>query len=449
MSDDLRRLWGPDFLWGCATAALQIEGASQLRESTWWDDFCRDHPERIFGGATPEPACDHYQRYQEDLDWAQQLGHNAYRFSISWPRGKAGLDFYDRLVDGCLARGIQPLATLYHWDLPSRLESWENPAAAEELADFAQICAQRLGDRISHWMTLNEPGWSLMNGYVTGLHPPQVQDLGRAFSAAHQQMRAHHLCLAALRQNGAKGKMGLALNLSPVTPLTRSAKDLRAARWAEDYLNQWFLQAALLGRYPERAARLLERTRTFSALSLPPAQSCDFLGVNYYYPKWARHSRGPDGFALNTSGDGQASCHFCLQGKLEFASPPGRAKTEWDWDIDAPGLERLLLQLSHQFPGLPLLVTENGLGRREAWGDFHDPERIEFVAAHLQAIARARTQSADVRGYLMWSLMDNFSWLNGYTKRYGLLAIHPETLQRHPKSSAHWLRQIIVQEREL
>jgi beta-glucosidase/6-phospho-beta-glucosidase/beta-galactosidase len=195
-----------DFFWGGATAALQIEGSTRAdgREPSIWDDFCRDHPERIHGRATPEPGCDHYRRWQEDLEWISKLGHNAYRFSISWPRGLRGLDFYDRLVDGLCARGVAPMATLYHWDLPSRLGSWENPRVPEEFADFVSQCADRLGDRVSHWMTLNEPAWSIMNGFVTGLHPPCLQDLGRAFAAGHQLMRAHHLALARLRAAGVR-----------------------------------------------------------------------------------------------------------------------------------------------------------------------------------------------------------------------------------------------------
>lgn len=436
----------PDFLWGTATAALQIEGASREdgREPSWWDDFCRDHPQRIHQRATPERACDHYHRYREDLDWIQKLGHNAYRFSISWPRGKAGLDFYDRLVDGLCQRGIAPLATLYHWDLPSRLGSWEDPRVVEAFLEFVEACARRLGDRVSHWMTFNEPAWSLMNGYVTGLHPPGLQDLQRGFQAAHHHLQAHHRALGVLRGQGVGGKLGIALNLSPVRCAGSTAHDRRAAGWADDYLNGWFLEAVVKGRYPDRARRLLERTLGFGEV-LQDTQPLDFLGVNYYYPKWVAHCLEPTRFHLNTSGDPGEKCHFSLQGRLRFCPPPTQEarRTDWDWEIDPAGLTDLLLGLARDYPGLPLMVTENGMGRREDWGDFEDLPRIEFLSQHIQAVEKAIQSGAPVQGYLVWSLMDNFSWLNGYHKRYGLLAVHPETLERHPRASAHWLRQFI------
>lgn len=427
-----------DFFWGCATAALQIEGSTRAdgREPSIWDDFCRDHPDRIHGRATPEPACDHYRRWREDLDWIARLGHNAYRFSLSWPRGAKGLDFYDRLVDGLCARGIAPMATLYHWDLPSRLGSWENRAVPEAFAEFVELAARRLGDRVSHWMTLNEPAWSIMNGYVTGLHPPCLQDLSRAFQAGHQLMRAHHLALERLRATGVNGQLGIALNLSPVRCAGNSAKDRRAARWADDYLNRWFLEAVVHGRYPVDAAR---RLRFEEQIENP--QPVDFLGVNYYYPKWVGHCEQATRFHLNTSGQSQEKCQFSLQGRMQFVDSPRAQKTEWDWEIDPQGLEDLLLDLHASYPGLPLMVTENGIGLREDWGSQEDPQRIAFVEAHLQAIARAVGRGAPVRGYLMWALMDNFSWLNGYQKRYGLLAVHPETLERRPKASAAWFRE--------
>jgi 6-phospho-beta-glucosidase len=439
----------PEFLWGCATSALQIEGSLEAdgRARSIWDDFCRDYPERIHGGASPEPACDHYRRWEEDLDWIARLGHNAYRFSIAWPRvqSPAGLDFYDRLVDGLCRRGIQPLATLYHWDLPSALGSWDEAATVEAFADYAQLCAARLGDRVSHWMTLNEPAWSLMNGYVTGLHPPAVHDLRRAFQAAHHQILAHHRAVEVLR-SGVRGQIGIALNLSPVRCAGATAKDRRAARWADGFLNRWFLGSVIEGAYPSELAGLLRRTLGWEAEIAEP-QPLDFLGVNYYYPKWVKGSDRPTSFALNTSGNAADRCHFSLENRMMFVSPPGSQKTEWDWEIDPQGLLELLVELHRRHPGLPLIVTENGIGLREEWADrFDDRERMEFVGAHLRAVQQALRENVPVRGYLMWSLMDNFSWLNGYQKRYGLLAVHPETLERRPKASAEWFRRVFQNE---
>ncbi|MBT9582235.1 family 1 glycosylhydrolase [bacterium] len=440
------------FLWGCATAALQIEGSTQCdgRVDSIWDVFCRQNPDRIHAQATPERACDHYQRWSEDLDWIAKLGHNAYRFSIAWPRMPGGIDFYDRLIDGLCARGIQPMATLYHWDLPHPLGNWENPATLDAFLQYTQLCADRLGDRVSHWMTLNEPAWSVMNGYVTGLHPPAVHDLKRAFTAAHGQLQAHHLALAELRRQRVVGKLGIALNLSPVKCAGDTRRDRRAARWADDYLNRWFLEGVVHGAYPERAWRLLQHTLDFDKQLTHP-QPLDFLGVNYYYPKWVAHSQLPTRFHLNTSGNAHDKCQFSLQGRLRFCDPPQTRKTEWDWEIDPEGLENLLVQLHHSYPGLPLVVTENGIGLGESWSDqsLQDSQRIEFVAAHLRAIQKAIAAGAPVQGYLMWSLMDNFSWLNGYHKRYGLLAIHPETLERRPKASAEWFRQVFCDQLSL
>lgn len=440
------------FLFGCATAALQIEGATTLdgRGCSIWEDFCRDHPNRIQDHASPEPGCDHYRRWEEDLAWIEQLGHNAYRFSLSWPRIQprrgqlqvGGLDFYDRLVDGLLERNIRPLVTLYHWDLPNYWGTWENPDLIEGFADYAEVCARRLGDRVHSWMTLNEPAWSLMNGYVTGLHPPALHDLGRGFEAAHIQLQAHHAACARLRQQ-TRGRVGVALNLSPVRCAGSGAKDRRAARWADDFLNQWFLHSCLKGSYPERPRRLLERTLGFAHRIQEP-QPLDFLGVNYYYPKWVAAGLQETSFLLNTSGKPEEKCQFSLAGRLRFCHPPGTKTTDWDWEIDPQGLEDLLVDLHEKFPELTLIVTENGLGRREEWGDgeLDDRERIDFLAEHLRAVQRARRRGAPVEGYLMWSLMDNFSWLNGYRKRYGLLAVHPETLQRRPKASARWFKEV-------
>lgn len=361
----------------------------------------------------------------------------------------AGLDFYDRLVDGLCQRGIAPMATLYHWDLPSRLGSWDNPAVVDEFAKFAAGCAQRLGDRVSHWMTLNEPAWSVMNGYVTALHPPAVHDLKRAFRAAHHLLLAHHAGLAELRRHRVRGQLGIALNLSPVKCAGPTAKDRRASRWAQTFLNDWFLQGAIQGRYPEQPRRLLEKTLGFDE-RLNSEQALDFLGVNYYYPKWVAHSDQPTRFHLNTSGRAADKCHFSLQGRLRFCDPAHKRKTDWDWEIDPEGLEGLLKHLHADYPGLPLMVTENGIGLREEWNDpAPDQARIDFVGAHLRAVRRALQAGVPVRGYLMWSLLDNFSWLNGYTKRYGLLAVHPQTLERRPKASAAWYRAIFCNEVEL
>ncbi len=445
----------PDnFLWGAATSALQIEGAasSDGRGCSVWDDFCRRHPERIFQRATPEVACDHYHRFQEDVDLIADMGHNSYRFSISWPRllpegrgrlNSAGLDFYDRLLDALKAKNITTVTTLYHWDLPLALGSWEDLATVEAFVEYARLCFERFGDRVDYWCTLNEPGWSILNGYVTALHPPARQNLKAAVLVSHHMMIAHRqVC------REASGQVGIALNLSPVYSATARADDLAAARRADGVLNRWFVEAAVQGRYPEDVVELYDRLGYLpEGYDRLPEARLDFLGVNYYYPHYAVDApMGPgavgsgNDFHLNTSGDKAEACRFTLSGCFTFVANPRGRYTDWAWEIDPETLERLLLELSQSYPGLPLLVTENGIGLPDSAGDgrLDDHERIEFVAAHLKAVGRAMERGADVRGYFMWSLMDNFSWVNGYKKRYGFLHIDPQTLRRTPRASARW-----------
>ena len=445
----------PGFLWGSATAALQIEGAAAIdgRGPSIWDVFCRDFPERIHERATPEVACDHYHRYAEDVGWMARFGHNAYRFSISWPRllpqgrgevNAAGIDFYDRLLDALLEKGISPIATLYHWDLPTALGSWESPDTVAAFVDYAALCLKKFGDRVSHWCTLNEPGWSTLNGYVTGLHPPARHDLKAAVLVSHHLMLAHR---TVCRDLGASGrKLGIALNMSPVHPASERPADIAAARRADGVLNRWFLEAAVLGRYPADVVELYERLGYLPAGydALPNGQ-VDFLGVNYYYPHYAVDAPKQSDFHLNNSGDKKDRCRFALADCFALVSNPQGRFTDWNWEIDPEELERLLLSLSESFPDLPLIVTENGIGLPDELvdGQVDDQARIEFVEAHLRAIANAIKAGAKVQGYLMWSLMDNFSWVNGYKKRYGFLHIDRETLKRTPKKSAAWFAEVI------
>jgi 6-phospho-beta-glucosidase len=444
----------PDrFLWGSATAALQIEGAASSygRGPSIWDAFCRDFPERIYQQATPEVACDHYHRYREDVEQIAKLGHNAYRFSISWPRllpeGKGrineeGVNFYHRLLDALKAHGITTVATLYHWDLPLALGSWESAETVEAFADFARLCFARFGDRVDHWCTLNEPGWSTLNGYITALHPPARHDPKAAVLVSHHLMMAHR---NACRDYQGKGQVGIALNLSPTIAASPKAEDVRAAIRADGVLNRWFLEAAVHGRYPEEVLSLYEALgylpRGYDCL--PPAK-LDFLGANYYYPNYVVDAPPANDFHLNNSGDKGEACRFSLAGCFAFVTNPNGQFTDWHWEIDPDALERLLLDLSRRFPGLPILVTENGIGLPDVLqnGEVDDRARIDFVDAHLRAIGRAIQAGADVRGYFMWSLMDNFSWVNGYKKRYGFLHVDRKTLERTAKKSAAWFASV-------
>lgn len=443
----------PDFLWGSATAALQVEGAASLdgREDSVWDEFCRQHPDKIHQAATPELACDHYRRYAEDVDWMRQLGHNTYRFSLAWPRiipqgagamNPAGLDFYDRLLDKLLEAKIEPNVTLYHWDLPLTLAQrggWENPETVDAFVHYAQVCFDRFGDRVQLWSTINEPAWTVLNGYITGLHPPCKNDRKAAILAAHHLLCAHGQ-VASLRP------CGIALNLSPVTPATDSEADKAAAERADQILNQWFIQAVLEGTYPSNLLQL------YGELGLAPESPLQlvkvkpsFLGVNYYYPHHARAEALKDDFFINNHGDTQEACKFALEGCFEMVKNPKGRYTDWAWEIDPDTLRTLLLQIHNRVPEMDVYITENGIGLREEVkdGEVDDQARIDFLKEHLTAIHQAMQEGVKVKGYYMWALMDNFSWINGYKKRYGFLHIDRDTLERTPKKSAFWYRDMI------
>lgn len=442
-----------NFLWGSATAALQIEGASLAdgRKPSVWDEFCAQNPERVYQGATPEQACDHYDRYREDVEWMKKLGHTGYRFSLSWPRivpdgrggsNSKGLAFYDRLLDELLKAGIEPNVTLYHWDLPLALHSdggWENPETVEAFERYAAVCFEKFGDRVRLWSTINEPAWTVLNGYITGLHPPCKTDRKAALLAAHHLLCAHTR-VASLRP------CGIALNLSPVYPASKSAEDVEAAALADQVLNGWFLEAVLRGSYPEPLLKTYQEMGIApeSPLSLRQAPP-GFLGVNYYYPHHARAEAGRDAFHINNTGNPDDNCKFSLAGCFEMVRNPRGRYTDWAWEIDPETLTRLLLDISDKAPDVPLYVTENGIGLPDTLdenGQVQDQARIEFVTEHLLAVHRAIREGADVRGYYMWSLMDNFSWINGYKKRYGFLYIDRQTMQRIPKKSAFWFREV-------
>lgn len=450
------------FVWGSATSALQIEGATagDGRGPSVWDDFCRSHPEKIYGGASPEPACGHYQRWREDVALIRELGHNGYRLSISWPRlfpgggarlNEPGAAFYDRLFDALLAAGVEPNVTLYHWDLPSELGAkggWENPDTALRFADYAAACFRRYGDRVRLWSTINEPAWTVLNGYITGLHPPcRSRDYAGALRAAQGLLRGHALAAAAGKRERPGAQTGIVLNMSRVHPATPAEADAAAASLADGMINRWFSDAAIKGRFPSDIrdyyageGLLPEGLEDTEALlrAAPP----DFVGVNYYYPHYASADAADTNFHLNTSGRAEEDCQFSIKGLFRFVKNPKGRFTRWGWEIDPDGLYDLILRVHRDSPGLPIYVTENGLGRVEEPedGTVDDSERIDFVRAHLAAVHRAIAAGADVRGYYMWSLMDNFSWLNGYKKRYGFLYVDRATLDRHKKKSALWFK---------
>ncbi len=455
----------PDgFTWGTATAALQVEGATREggRGDSQWDAFCREHPDRVWERATPEVACDHYHRWEQDVALMRDFGHTGYRLSIAWPRivpngtgpaNQDGIAFYRRLFDALRHAGVEPNVTLYHWDLPQPLAAaggWENPATLDAFERYARTCFEAFGDQVRLWATLNEPSWSTLNGYVTALHPPLRHDYRAAVRVAYNMMLAHARVGRLYRAMGGTGQVGIAQNMCPVYPATDSARDAEAARVADAVYNRWFIEPLLLGTFPTEAVDLYRRHGLLPDmpsrdLALFEGGSLDWVGVNYYFPHYASADATETRFGLNTSGNKEEDCHFSIKGLFKFVRNPKGRYTDWAWEIYPQGLYDLLARMHAYRPGLPIYVTENGIGAREvldADGSVDDAYRIAFVREHLQVAHRAIAEGMDVRGYYMWSLMDNFSWVNGYKKRYGLFFIDRQTLARHPKRSAHWYRDL-------
>ncbi|MEO3809807.1 GH1 family beta-glucosidase [Sphaerisporangium sp. B11E5] len=445
------------FVWGAATAAYQVEGAVDAdgRGPSIWDVFGRRQG-AIMEGHTGDTACDHYHRYAEDIALMDRLDLMAYRFSVSWPRvmptgagavNAAGLDFYERLVDGLLAAGITPYITLYHWDLPQALEDaggWTSRDTAYRLADFARVVHKRLGDRVGTWMTVNEPWVSAFVGYGIGAHAPGRTSTADAFRAAHHLLLGHGLAAQALRAGGAEN-VGLMLNLAPVmTPgqvndpgLVPPPKDAEAVERVDALLNRQFLDPALRGEYPVSLLPVIERTaglghihdRDLATINQP----VELLGINYYTPCVVRS--GP-GEPANAAYPGTEDIEFC------GAYAP---TTAMGWPIVPTGLSRLLERLTHDHPGVGLLVTENGAAFDDVVTEdrVRDTDRIAYLDAHLRAAYDAIQAGADLRGYLVWSLLDNFEWAEGYTKRFGLVHVDYATQRRLPKDSAVWYRDVI------
>ncbi|MFJ9428494.1 GH1 family beta-glucosidase [Streptomyces sp. NPDC101490] len=452
------RSFPPGFLWGAATAAYQIEGAAAEdgRTPSIWDTFSHT-PGKVFGGHTGDVAVDHYHRFREDVRIMSELGLDAYRFSVSWsrvqptgrgPAVRKGLDFYRALVDELLAAGIEPALTLYHWDLPQELEDaggWPERATAERFAEYAGIVADALGDRVVRWTTLNEPWCTAFLGYGSGMHAPGRTDPVASLRAAHHLNLGHGLAVQALRAAlPADRQVSVSLNLHEVRPLTGSAGDLDAARRIDAVGNRVWLGPMLAGAYPEDlladTARVTDWSFVRDGDTAAAHQRLDLLAVNYYTPTVV--SEVPEG-AEKPQDDGHGdSAHSPWPGadRVAFHRAPG-GRTAMGWPVDASGLYDLLVRLSAAYPGLPLVISENGAAYEDVVapdGSVHDPERAAYVHAHLTAVHRAIEDGADVRGYFLWSLLDNFEWAYGYAKRFGAVRVDYDTLERTPKSSARW-----------
>ncbi len=456
------RLTFPDgFSWGAATAAFQIEGATAEdgRTDSIWDVFCRE-PGRVLGGDTGDVACDHYHRVPEDVALLAELGLDTYRFSTAWPRirpdggavNQKGLDFYSRLVDELLGKGIRQWLTLYHWDLPQALEDqggWTNRDTAYRFADYAQTVHDALGDRVPTWTTLNEPWCSSLLAYGAGGHAPGRTDPRAAVAALHHLLLGHGLAVQVLRDGGvgtaggstgtSTGSVGITLNLSPVDPADPSSEaDREVARRVDGLQNRVFLDPVLRGRYPDDVwADLtpyglpdLVQDGDLDTIGAP----IDVLGVNYYYTLTMRADSEPH---LPTTWIGAENA---------VDTPEGLPTTEMGWEIEPSGLHTMLVRLHKEYPGTPVVVTENGAAfddRVASDGAVHDEDRRAFLEGHLRACHQAITDGVDLRGYLAWSLMDNFEWAFGYSKRFGIVRVDYDTQQRTVKDSARWYAQVV------
>jgi beta-glucosidase len=434
----------PDFLWGVATSAHQIEGAFHEggRGESIWDRFAAT-PGRIEDGSDASIACDHFHRWREDVDLLRELGVDAYRFSVAWPRvmptGRGavngeGLGFYDRLVDALLAEGILPFVTLYHWDLPQALQDGGGWAVRETTAAFVEYAAAvagRLGDRVRHWITHNEPWCIATLGHEHGQHAPGHRNATEALRVAHHLLVSHGVAVGAIRDHSPGAEVGIVLNLTPATPVT-PGKDDEAVRQFDGLFNRWYLDPIFRARYPEDAIADRVRWRHLDGVDLPFVRAgdleaisvpLDFLGVNYYGRQ-----------AIRAGGDGRPE-------GVTVVAP--EKLTDMGWDVYPEGLHDLLVRIQRDYSPAKIYITENGAAYDDgpdAAGRIADWRRTEFHRGHLLAAHRALAGGVPLHGYFVWSFLDNFEWAHGYTKRFGLYWVDYTTQRRLPKDSARWYR---------
>jgi beta-glucosidase len=435
------------FLWGAATAAYQIEGAAREdgKGESIWDRFCRV-PGAIANGDTGDIACDHYHRWRDDVENMRDLGLKSYRFSVSWPRlfpaGRAklnrrGLDFYQTLVDALLSNGIEPALTVYHWDLPQVLQEhggWVARDTASWFAEYAACLFFALGDRVRTWITLNEPWVSSFLGYAQGVHAPGIRSFAKAVEASHTLLLAHAKAMQAYRQvSPSKGRVGISLDLHPVYPLTDGISDQEAARIADGHQNRWFLDPLFTGAYPVDMQELYSRCGIAPRVEPGDGELLrdnppDFLGVNYYSPLRVFASQA----------------HSILG--YEQHVPRDCEKTDMGWEVHPPGLYEVLMRLKAGYGNPVVMVTENGAAFRDEsleGGQVADFDRVGYIRSHLGEARRAIAGGAKLEGYFLWSLMDNFEWAEGYSKRFGITRVDFKSQGRTWKKSASWYQRVI------
>lgn len=427
--------FGEDFLFGAATAAYQIEGGhTEGRGSSIWDTFAAT-PGNVVNGDNGKYACDHYNRYNEDLDLLADAGFDAYRFSFAWPRiipagtgqvNSRGLDFYDRLIDGMLERGLKPFATLYHWDLPSALQDkggWLNRDIAGWFADYAMLITRRFGDRLASTATINEPWCVAFLSHMLGIHAPGYRDVRAAARASHHVLLAHGTAIEAMRSAGGKN-LGIVLNFEIAQGATNKPEDMAAARLWDGIFNRWYLDGVFRGKYPaDVLAHFTPHMPDGFADDMTTVSApIDWLGINYYTRGLFAHD--PDRAVVPIRK---------VDGPLE--------KTDIGWEIFPQGLEDILTRISADYTSIPLYVTENGMAEAEG---VEDPRRVAYYDSHLAAVLAAKRRGADVRGYFGWSLLDNYEWAEGYQKRFGLVHVDYQSQKRTPKSSYRAFQELLT-----
>ena len=441
--NELATLFPRDFVWGVATSAFQIEGAAfeDGKGESIWDRFCRQ-PGVIADASNGDVACDHYHRMEQDLDLIAGLGVDLYRFSVAWPRvqpagegewNEKGLAFYDRLVDGLLRRGLAPHLTLNHWDLPQALQDkggWAARDTVHRFVDYALGIQRRLGDRLAAIATHNEPWVVAWLGHKEGTFAPGIKSLKVANQVAHHLLLSHGLALRALRAEGAKAKLGIVLNMAHTMPLTDSPEDAAAARMDDARGRRWYSDPLFKGEYPAEVLAELGadapevQPGDMAVISTP----MDFIGINYY----SRHLSSAKGAV----GAEDKPC----------------AKTDMGWEIYPDGLRELLLTMHRDYELPATYITENGGAFPDpvaADGKVHDADRTDYLATHIRAVGEALDKGVPMAGYMVWSLMDNFEWASGYAKRFGIVHVDYETLERTPKDSALWVRDFVAKCRAL
>ena len=423
-----------DFIWGSATSSFQIEGATDEdgRGESIWDRFC-EKPGAISDKTNGKVACDHYHRYKDDVALMSELKLSAYRFSIAWPRifpngggavNSKGLDFYDRLVDELLSANITPFATLYHWDLPQALEAkngWVNRDTAHYFVDYTHAVVEKLGDRVASWATLNEPFVSASLGYRTGDHAPGRTSLNDSFAAAHHLLLAHGMAMPVIREHAPNSQAGIVLNFTPSFPYSDSEEDIKANEATDAFENRWYVEPIAGKGYPQRGVELLGwEQKEIQAGDLETiATPIDFLGVNYYTRQTRRAGSTP--------------------------APQTLPVTDMGWEIYPQGINELLTTLHQRHQFKQYFITENGAAMpdtADASDNVDDQDRIDYLHDHLQQVHLAMSDGVPVKGYFAWSLFDNFEWAFGYSKRFGIVRVNYDTLERTPKASARWFSQV-------